>query len=125
MVDIINNSLSYDFLPNIIEILKIIGISMGISVILVIIFGIFAYITNNIENNIFTKLGTLVLIAFVIQASIAIAILILIPTLFCIISLKFGIMEVFNMSEIFAGIISSIFYIIIVSLITNSLVFKN
>lgn len=125
MIDFINTTLSFDFLPGMMKVLKVMCIAMVITFLICVILIIFSYLLKNTLKDILNALSSIVIVAFSLLFIGALAILIIIPTMFCIVSLKLGIMEVFNISELIAGLISSFFCIGIFTIITDSIVFKN
>lgn len=125
MIDFINTTLSFDFLPGIIKTLKVTSVAMLITFLICIILIIFSYLLKNTLKDILNVLSSIAIVAFSLLLVLTLSILIIIPTMFCIVSLKLGIIEVFNIPELIAGLISSFFCIGIFALAVDSLVFKN
>lgn len=117
MVEFINTVLSYDFIPKIIELLKDVAIYSAIGMMIFFALSVVAMILKGTLQKIFTYIGMGVLICTCITLFIAVVCIIMIPTIFCIISLKIGFMNVFGWTEILSGIIATLGCICILSLI--------
>lgn len=119
MVEYINTTLSYDFIPKIVNLLTYSIAAAAICGLLFIALAIIAFILKGFPQKIFTFLASIVLIIPIAGVIVGLISLIMIPTLFCMVSLKIGIITVFGWSEVLAGIVSFIFCIIILALITE------
>lgn len=126
MINFINNTLSYDFIPNLFEVVKHMAIYSAICLAIVIIIALLAYASKNDNiRNIISNIGAVSLGIFIILLAITIISLVLIPTLFCIVSIKDGLIQVFNLSELLAGFISAFFCTVITVLLINFIVFDD
>lgn len=125
MIDFINNTLSYDFIPNLFGVVKHMVLYTTICLIVVIIIALLAYVSkDNIQKTI-SNIGAVSLGIFIILLAVTIISIILIPTLFCIVSIKDGLIQVFNLSELLAGFISAFFCTGITILLINFIIFDD
>lgn len=119
MVDFINTILSYNFIPEIIETFKEFIIHSGFAFILFIVLALITIILKGSIRTFFCILTLLSGIYLSITLLISSACVILLPTLFCVIGTKNGLISTFEIPELPASIISILFGMIILGLITT------
>lgn len=121
MVNLMNTILSYNFIPDIVEILKHFLIHSGFAFIIFIIISLITAASKGLIRTFFSALSMISVIYLSIVLLISSVCILLIPTLFCIISIRIGLVSVFEIPTIVSAIISTVFCISILALITKAI----
>lgn len=119
MVDKFNIALSYDFIPKVIELLKHSIVYCLIGLVVFLTLAMISFILKGLLQKTFSGMAIGALVITILALFITVVSAVMIPTLFCIVSLKIGIMDIFGFTELWSGLISSLFCIMILSLIVE------